>query len=253
MKQVSGILCAVLACGVGAALAADQPGTVGRVYVNFAKPGMTAQYEAGRKKHMEWHRKQGDSWTWNVWQIETGERAGAYLVATTKHHWKDLDDWEKKLGDADGADAQVNLVPFTGSGANGIYNLLLDVSHPTEGDAVPPMAELVRYQVKVGGEAQFLSATKKIKDAILKSGSSWHWGWWELVDGGEHPEYVLVFAMQGWADLAPPETPFPALLAKAYGEYEAGQILSSINDSVKSVRSEVIRYRPDLSYVPSAK
>ena len=67
------------------------------------------------------------------------------------------------------------------------------------------------------------------------------------------PTFVLAIALNGWADLAPSEPSFPALLAKAFGDYEAGEILKSIDRSVKSVRSEVVRYRADLSYVPAAK
>lgn len=39
------------------------------VHVNKVKPGMAAQYEQGRAKHMAWHKSQNDSWNWDTWDI----------------------------------------------------------------------------------------------------------------------------------------------------------------------------------------
>jgi len=252
MRRTGFILAAALALPAGSSLAADQPGTVARVFVTAPKPGMGAQYEAGRKKHMDWHRKQNDTWAWFVWQVETGPNTGSHLAGTFGHQWKDFDEWEKKLGEGDTADGAINLAPFSGGGTNGIYNHLADVSRP--GGATPsPMSEVIHYQLNMGAEQEFKSAIKKIHEAIGKAGLDWHYHWYELMDGGEHPTFVLSIAMNGFADLAPAETPFPAMLAKAYGEFEAGEVLKAIDRSVKSVRSEVIKYRPDLSYAPAAK
>jgi hypothetical protein len=250
MQRSVWLLALTLALPV-AGVAADAQGTVGRVFVTSPKPGMGAQYEAGRKKHSDWHRKQNDTWAWLVWQVQTGEATGSYVVGTFGHEWKDFDDWEAKLGEADGADAQVNLAPFTAPGTNGIYNLLPDVSRPSA--TPPPMSEIIHYHLKMGSEQEFRGAMKKVHEAIGKAGLDWHYGWYELVDGGEHPTFVLAISMQGWADLGPGDTPFPAMLAKAYGEYEAGEILRSIDHATKSARSEVIKFRPDLSYMPAAK
>jgi hypothetical protein len=250
MRKTGWLLAAFLLPATSA-LAADQPGTVGRVFVTVPKAGMAAQYEAGRKKHMDWHRKQNDTWSWLTWQVETGPNAGSYVSGSFGHGWKDLDEWEKKLGDGDTADGAINMAPFSGGGTNGIYSYLPDVSRASA--SVPPMSQILHYQLNMGAEQEFRGAMKKVHEAIGKAGLDWHYGWYELVDGGEHPSFVLSLAMQGWADLGPGETPFPAMLAKAYGEYEAGEILKSIDRSVKSVRSEVIKYRADLSYVPAAK
>jgi hypothetical protein len=251
MRRMGSLFAAALALPAAASLAADQPGTVGRVFVTAARPGMTAQYEAGRKKHMDWHRKQNDTWTWLVWQVETGPNAGSYVSGTFGHQWKDLDDWEKKLGEGDTADGAVNMVPFSQGGSNGIYTFMPDVSRPSA--TPPPMSQVLHYHLKMGAEQEFKNAMKRIHEAIGKAGLPWNYGWYELVDGGDHPSFVLTIALGGWADLAPSETPFAAMLAKAHGEFEAGEILKAVDRSVKSVRSEVLRFRPDLSYLPAAK
>src|SRR5436309_2634149 len=75
------------------------PDKVCEVHVNKVKPGMIAQYEQGRAKHMAWHKSQNDPWTWNVWEITTGENTGNYLVSTCGHEWKDFDTREKLNAD----------------------------------------------------------------------------------------------------------------------------------------------------------
>jgi hypothetical protein len=235
------------------AFGADAPATVARVFATQVKPGMNAQYEAGRKRHMEWHRKQADAWAWFTWEVETGDRAGTFITGTFGHQWKDFDDWDAKLGKGDTADGALNLVPFTGSQVNGFYTLVPDVSRLSGATEPPPMTELVHYQLKMGSEQEFRNAIKKIHESIAKSTWKVNYEWYELVDGGEHPAFVLAFPMKGFADLAPPDPPFPAMLEKALGQYEAQEVMKSIDRCVKSARSEIIRYRPDLSYAPAAK
>src|ERR1700687_4619713 len=54
---------------------AQNANNVCRVYFSMPKPGMGQQYEAGRKKHMQFHRDQKDTWTWKTFAIETGDNA----------------------------------------------------------------------------------------------------------------------------------------------------------------------------------
>jgi hypothetical protein len=61
---------------------AQNANNVCRVYFSMPKPGMGEQYEAGRKKHMQFHRDQKDTWTWNTFAIETGDNAGTYVTSS---------------------------------------------------------------------------------------------------------------------------------------------------------------------------
>ena len=80
------------------AINAQNASNVCRVYFSTPKPGMDQQYEAGRKKHMQFHRDQKDTWTWNTFAIETGDNAGMYVTPTCGHAWKDFDEWEARMG-----------------------------------------------------------------------------------------------------------------------------------------------------------
>jgi hypothetical protein len=52
---------------------------------------MSQQYEAGRKKHMAWHKSQNDPWSWHKWEVLTGPNTGSYVVGTFGHNWKDME------------------------------------------------------------------------------------------------------------------------------------------------------------------
>src|ERR1700751_2394360 len=107
------ILVLILIC-LTAALAVAQaapPASVCEIHINKVKPGMTAQYEQGRAKHMAWHKAQKDAWSWVTWEITTGKDTGGYLVSSCGHAWKDFDGREK-FNDADAENANTTMGAF---------------------------------------------------------------------------------------------------------------------------------------------
>ncbi len=226
---------------------------VGRVVANVPKPGMAKQYEEGRKRHMDWHRKQNDPWTWEVWQVQTGEATGAYLSITFNHTWKDFDTWEEKFGKGDTADAATNLEPYLTMETDSVWIRMTDVSRPPESKEPPKMAAVIHFMVKHGEGADFGYAIRKTHEAIGKTNWPAHYEWYALANGGEGPHYVLVLPKKSWADMAEIEPSFPAMLEKAFGRHEAESLLRTFGKSVSREWTEMIVYRPDLSYVPASK
>jgi len=252
MRKYWGLF-AVLALVAAPALAQDKPGNVTRVFVTQVKPGMSRQYEEGRKRHMDWHRKQNDSWSWHVYLVLTGEAEGRYLVVTENHYWKDFDTWDAKMAAADEADGTANMEPYTAGGSSSFYKYLADVSKPQTSTIPARMAEVIHFMVRPDKEADFSLLIKKIDDAIKKTNWPVHYSWYELVNGGEQPHFVLVIPHENWASMAEPEVSFPAMLEKAFGRLEAGAILEGFGKTIKSQSSEMLQYRPELSYRPTAK
>jgi hypothetical protein len=72
---VLSVLFLVFALGIPA-VGQQDPGSISRLFLVKAKPGMEQQFEEGYKKHIAWHREQKDSWTWDTWVYETGEAFG---------------------------------------------------------------------------------------------------------------------------------------------------------------------------------
>jgi hypothetical protein len=254
MRKTTVLLLAALIASVVPGLSAqDKSVNVGWVYATTPKPGMIKQLEEGRKRHMDFHRKQNDSWTWEIWQVETGDSTGSYVSASFGHSWQDLDAWEQKMGTADLADGAVNLAPYAASTTASIWTVLKDSSRPPTTSDHPKLAEVNHFLLKPGTELDFMDASRKITDAINKTNWAAYYTWYALQDGGEGPHYVLLIYMNGWADLAGPEPEFHAMLEKAMGQHDAEALMHSVNQTIKREWTETVRYRPDLSYVPGTK
>ena len=237
----------------GSALAQDtvQKPVITRATLWTIKPGTVSKFETGLKRHNQFHVKQGDTQTHETYAIESGENAGRYWRLAPGRHWEDFDS-EEKFAEADTADSDTNLTPYIESGIPMYFEFLTDVSNAPPDDA-PPVAlwELYFFGVKPGHYNQFSLAMKKAKDAAVKVNWPERWVWHVLVNGGEHDQFVLAIPHVNWANFNPPAKPFPVMLQEALGELEADAVGKLFDDAIASSRSEILRYRPELSYVPA--
>ena len=64
---------------------------------------------------------------------------------------------------------------------------------------------------------------------------------------------MLSIELQGWADMAEPNPSLHAMLEKAVGKHDADAVLHAFNHTLRRKWTEMIRYRPELSYQPAAK
>lgn len=235
------------------ALAQEPEGAVGRVYYLKAKAGMEQQFEAAVKKHIDWHRRQNDPWTFYWWQAETGEQFGQYVVGTFEHRWEDFDG-RAALDAADDADYAANVAQFVESVRGIIVAGLPQVSLPLAGGEGPtPLSSVITFHLNMGGEAEFPYVIRKFHQAIQKTNWPRNYLWYALANGGEHPTYYLVLPHANWAGFKPPAKPFPVMLEEAYGREEAAALLKQLSKLIHCQRSQVLRYRADLSYRPAAR
>src|SRR5712675_1431932 len=233
------------------AINAQNANNVCRIYFSMPKPGAVQQYEAGRKKHMQFHRAQKDTWTWNTYAIETGDNAGTYVTSSCGHAWKDFDEWDARMGKADTADGATNLSPYVQGGRNGFYVYRSDMSLAPANQPPAPMTAVTIFVLHPGAGTDLIAAVKKINDALGKQ-ADWPKtaGWLQLVNGGEAPTFVLLSARQNWADFAPLAKTTADVLTEAYGKEMSDQIQKTIRDSTAHQFTEAAAYRADLSYVP---
>ena len=257
MKRGPSVLvfsCALL-LGAMPVLAQTQPKTVAEVYFVTPKPGSTADFEAATKRHMQWHRQQNDTWAWLAWQVVTGDQMGQYVVGTFGHDWKDFDD-KAKFEEEDDANAMSVIGPYIQSLSNGFYALRPDLSltQPTPGSQPSAYSSVTRVLLKPGGTLAAEEAIKEVNAAIKKS----NWPakpslWYQLLNGGEGPTLVIVTAREKWADFQPPEKDFGQMLGETYGKMGAENLFHKFYGSVRTFHSQIIKFRPDLSYMPAAK
>ena len=230
---------------------AQQPGEIAEIHFNRVKPGSSAQYEAGRKKHMGWHKTQKDTWSWYTWAVVTGEATGNYVVGTFQHTWKDFDGRDK-FTQADGADAQASMGPYLAGEEQSYYRYRADMSLSPE--AFPPAAliSITHFMIKADSVNDFVEAVKKVGDGIKKTnypqaGAS---RWYQLVNGGETPHFVLVGDRANWASFQQPtDKTLDSMMEDVYGKDQGAAILSSLRKAIRSTHTEALQYRPDLSYI----
>ena len=230
-------------------LAQSSPQMVSEVNIAMPKPGMTAQWEAGRKEHSAFHAAQKDTWSILVWEITTGERSGAYMMASPGHNWKDFDarDAFNKL---DVPNVEKTMGPYS-AGTGTAYYVYRDDLSLTKPPATPAkMRTTAIYTLIPEHLNDFTDAVKKINAAIQKTNyPAKPSRWYSLANGGEAPTFVLVTDRTSWGDMEPPEKKLEDALKEAYGD-SGPQVLDQLRHSCHRIVSEMSVFRADLSYMP---
>ena len=130
-------------------------GNVARVVVWQAKPGMDRDLEEGYKRHLEWHRNNGDLWSWYGWNIVSGERDGYFVDGTFFHTWKDLNSPVSPA--ADGADAAVNVSSYGDVRSAAICEAVPTLTDLRVQQLVSPLLTFCYVGVQPGRAAEFES------------------------------------------------------------------------------------------------
>jgi hypothetical protein len=229
-------------------LLAQSPQTISEVHLSTPKPGMTAQWEAGRKQHSAFHAAQKDTWPIFVWQIMTGERTGSYMSVVPNRHWSDYDaratfakmDAPQIVKDMGASLASTTLSYYT-------FREDLSLSKPP---ATPAMMRTNTFYTVIPGHTNdFIDAIKKIQAAIQKTNAPLRPSrFYSLANGGDAPTFVQITDRASWADMEPKAT-VESVLKEAYGD-SGPQILDQFRRSYSKVVTELAVYRPDLSYIP---
>ena len=251
-NAVLGVLCTLVTVSPARA---QQAGSVAVISFEQPKPGMNKQYEAGRKKHMAWHKSQKDTWSWAVFEVLSGDNTGWYVVGSFQHAWKDFDGREK-FEQADLADHAVNVARSVAGSAVRYYIERADISlSPSSASSrtPAPMFSVTTFLLKPEGVNDFVEAVKKINEGIKKTnypqpGPS---RWYQLVNGGEGPLFVLVGDRANFAAFQPNEKTLGAMMEEAYGKEQGAAILANGLKTIRTQTTSATKYRPDLSYVPS--
>jgi hypothetical protein len=227
-------------------------GAVVRVAVWKVKPGMGQQFQAGVKKHNEFHVKANDPVGLETWEITSGENAGNYLRIVTRPSWAAYDT-PTYDADADEADSAANVDPYMTGGPVEWWRLLADVSTGPMAGTPPAMDEVLFFHLNMGHSRDFMVLIKKVTEAAKANNWSVNYYRYVLENGGEHPTFALVIPKNKMADFDDPPVTFQAMLEKTFGRSEAEMIYKGFDKSVHCQKSETIAYRADLSYVPTKK
>ena len=228
---------------------APPPDSVTEVLRQKVVPGTTDKYEAGRKKHMGWHKAQGDPWTWNVYEITTGPDTGGYIIVSPDHQWADIDTWTAKYGEADTADAGAAMAGTQASSQLSYWTQLNSISRlPTAGGAPMPLASLTIYSVKPGHDAGLMAAIGKLNAALTAGKYPLNSIWYRLTSGGSTPSFAVVTPR---ANLATFDNAVLGALEKQLGKPVSDALVKEFFDHITGVTTELLQRRADLSYSPN--
>jgi hypothetical protein len=231
--------------------AQTKPGTLAALEFQKVKPGMTKQYEDGRKAQAQWHKHQNDPLPLMIWETISGDNTGTYIVGRLEQHWADLD--KPSAPEQGEIDSYLKVVaPSIESMVARYYDLLPKDSRPPDSKAASKFAEVITYHVSPANAAEFHSAITRATEGIEKTKWPVHYLWYALANGGPGDTFVLVIPHDNWADFEdnPNMKPFAEMLNEAFGHAEAESILKRFDSATESVTSEIIQFRPDLSYLP---
>ena len=246
--SVSAVLALLMSVSVSAQT--TPPDSVTEVIRQKVRPDMQQQYEAGRKKHMAWHKTQNDPWAWDVFEITSGPDTGAYVIASGNHQWKEMEQWEAKMGDADTADSRAAMGGSTESSARTYWTQLSSISRLPPQNERTPLLTITYYRVKPGSDTTVRAAIGKVSAALETAKFPMRSVWYVLTSGGEGPTYAAVTPRAGLGDMGPTPTLLQTLETQL-GKAESDALIKSFFDNVISIDTEMLRRRADLSYVPN--
>jgi hypothetical protein len=128
--------------------------------------------------------------------------------------------------------------------------LMLPAAAPAQ-DGPAPFALVYATTVKLGTQPQYEAAMGKLVEAYKKAESPVKWTTFVSAIGGTGPTYYTAVPMQKLGDIDGWPPP-PEVLAKAYGDGQAGEILQSMGSATQQSQTFIMAVRPELSYAPDA-
>jgi hypothetical protein len=227
-------------------------GDAAHLFGYLPKDGMRAQFDAGYRKHLEWHAAHADPLVWYGWYVTHGPRAGMFIDGSFGAPFAAFD---QRVAPADDAkDAERSFLGFGEPTFRMAYRVRRDLSSglPLERWQPTPLVEVHRYRVKLGRSWHFELLAKRMRSALETAGAKdIAYTWYQGVAGTGTPEYMLMVSRNGWAgfDVGPGD--LEGVLATLDDAATRRELLMGLAASVDEVTSEVWQYRSDLSLVPA--
>lgn len=247
---LAGLLVVPSLLGAPPALAA-QEGTLGEIILVEVRSEHRRAFEAGTRTYFEEVRRQDTPHAWLVWEVITGENTGSYYVGSFDHTWADFD-----MMPADPATMlesfEENVRPHVESFRAGFWQRRADLSYETgmEDEAIPAFEQLYYIKPSMAGAFEWEELVGELVAAAEAADWQMGWGVFQLVNGGELPQYVIAIVGDSFADFAEPSPNMMEMLSQHVGQQRAMEIFQRLGEVTDWEKSEMIAWREDLSYIP---
>ena len=206
------------------------------------KPGNEEQFETTLKRHWVWHEKMGETWSYFVWSVDTGKNEGAYQIASFGHTWKEVDESNALVAGTPGPGEDPG--PYHQSVQERYYRYRPDLSTVAPAKSPLPVASMTQILLKPEAVHDFEIALQRMANA--ERPSSFSAQWYELVTGGDRPQFLLIEARPDWGSFRA-KGELDALREEAYGRKVGQDIVKNFWSSISSIYAETWHYRSDLS------
>ena len=208
------IVLGLLLVGVAPA-AAQRDG--GILYAYRQHAGERAEFDAGYRSHLEWHRTNQDSLPWYGWDVVSGRRLGEFIDGTFGIDFVALDRRVDPTGDA--AHAASSFAGHAEPTARWMVRLRRDLGTATSlEDRTPaPMLLVATYRVSLAGQTAFERVLMRLRGTAGLA----RYAVYESVVGSSDIEYMLMVGRSGFAAFddvaADPRRPLNRFLADVDG------------------------------------
>jgi hypothetical protein len=230
------------------AAATDTGGDAAFLFAYHPKQGARALFQEGYRRHLEWHEQREDSLPWYAWWVVTGDRTGMFVDGTFGITFSAFDARIDPQGD--GADFAQTTAPFADPAFRRVLRLRRDLSTVTrlESRSASRLLQVSEVRLRPGGNAEFENVLRAVREAQSGSASLPAYTWYELIDGGQRPTYLLMVPAESWSDLASSAVGLSGLIAETGQNAEAGN--RRLADLVESVVAETWSWAQNLTYLP---
>ena len=235
-------------------LAVPAPGHAGEAAFLFAyrpKAGQTPAFDAGYRKHLEWHRSNGDPLPWYGWYVVTGPRTGTFVDGCFGITFAAFD---ARIAPAeDGADAARNVTPYADTVNRRILRRLPLPGTATRLEERKPsgLVEVLLVELRPGRSRLFESGLAQLAAALANDDAAPEFTVYRQLSGGAEPAYLVMFPRDGNAYFERHTPSLDGLLAAlAEGSLVEG-LSAMLAASVAKTEIEAWAYRADLSYFPA--
>ena len=199
-------------------------------------PGKESNFEAGYKKHLQWHTDNGDKWNWLGWYVILGPRVGWFIDASFNHTWADFDKPVKPAEDRH--DSRLHVSPFGDYQYNYKVAFLPALSISDTGSLKSKYLRMLTLQVTSMDTA--IKVIDKLR-AVYQGKGSKCFLTYKMADGGQLNQFHLFIGFNSYEDYGKSENILE----------EISQAESSLKvKTVSSVVSETWMYLPAMSWFP---
>jgi hypothetical protein len=175
--------------------------------------------------------------------VASGTRLDYFIDATFGHSWSDFD---KPINPAaDLADLEVNVLPFVTVFTQFTCVHLTSYSVATNTDLSAALPQVIYFKVRPGQEQTFEEFLASFRSDYPKIAPDQNFSWYRVEDGDKTPQYLLFVPHKNQAERQTPDNLWTKLWE------QNAEARNKFQNSVAEVTIETMRYRADLTFIPS--